>query len=40
MTYYWMGHSLFLTISAGDYNLANEGFNSFTSGKTLKLSSR
>ena len=39
MTYYWMGHSLFLIISAGDHALAKAGFNSFTGGKTLKLSS-
>ena len=32
MTYYWMGHSLFLSISAGDHALAQEGFNSFTGG--------
>ena len=33
MTYYWMGHSLFLTISMGDHTLTKEGFNSFTGGK-------
>ena len=38
---YWMGYSLFLTISARDHTLAKEGFNSFTGGKkTLKLSSK
>ena len=41
MAHYWMGHSLFLTISVGVHNLANRGFYSFTGGKkTLKLSSR
>ena len=33
MTYYWMGHSIFLTISASDHALTKEGFNSFTGGK-------
>ena len=33
-----VGHSLLM--SAGDHNLAKEGFNGFTGGKTLKLSSR
>ena len=36
MAHCWMGHSLFLTISVGDHNLANGGFYSFTGGKNTK----
>ena len=41
MKYYWIGHSLCLTISAGDHALHEKVFNSFTGKKkTLKLSFR